>query len=83
MGSIGLWQTSQFKSRAGHNGGTQPYDADQDEAGGPGRIEVEPAARHELQAEIAIDQPGQQTRRRAIIAAVWATETSTAMRDPR
>ena len=31
--------------------------ADQDEAHGPGRIQIEPTPRHEFQAEIAVDQP--------------------------
>ena len=33
--------------------------ADQYEAEGPGRIQVEPAPRHELEPQVAIDQPCQ------------------------
>ena len=31
--------------------------ADQNEADRPGRIQIEPASRHELEAQVAVDQP--------------------------
>jgi hypothetical protein len=33
--------------------------ADQNEANGPGRIQIEPAPRHKLETQVAVDQPRQ------------------------